>query len=46
VTLPLYVYNMIKVSATPVVNALSTLMLLVTILLVWALKHHSKEELI
>lgn len=46
VTLPLYIYSMIKISATPVVNALSTLMILATILCVWLIKTYSREELL
>ncbi len=46
ITLPLYIYNMIKISATPVVNALSTLMILATVLCVWLVKTYSKEELL
>ena len=45
-TLPLYIYNMIKISATPVVNALSTLMILATVLCVWLIKSYSREELL
>lgn len=46
VTLPLYIYNMIKISATPVVNALSTLMIVATIFCVWLIKTYSREELL
>ena len=46
ITLPLYIYNMIKISATPVVNALSTLMIVATISCVRLIKTYSREELL
>lgn len=45
-TLPLYIYNTIKMSSTPIINALSTLILLASFLSVWAIKRYTKEELI
>lgn len=46
ITLPLYIYNMIKISATPVVNALSTLMILATVICAWVIRVYSREELL
>lgn len=43
-TLPLYIYSMIKFGSTPVINALSTLLLLLTGPIVW-LMHSLSEEI-
>lgn len=43
-TLPLYVYSMIKFGSTPVINALSTLLLFLTGPIVW-LMHTLSEEI-
>ncbi len=43
-TLPLYIYGMIKYGSTPVINALCTLILLLTFLSVWLYQTFSKEE--
>lgn len=43
-TLPLYIYSMIKFGATPVINALSTLILLITCPIVW-LMHALSEDI-
>lgn len=45
-TLPLYIYTMIKTSSTPVVNALSTLILTASFISVWMIQRFSKEEII
>lgn len=43
-TLPLYIYSMIKFGSTPVINALSTLLLLLTGPIVW-LTHTLSEDI-
>lgn len=43
-TLPLYIYGMIKYGTTPVINALCTLILMVTFVSVWLYQTLSKEE--
>lgn len=43
-TLPLYIYSMIKFGSTPVINALSTLILLLTCPIVW-LMHALSEDI-
>ena len=43
-TLPLYIYSMIKYGSTPVINALSTLILLATFLLVIVYHTFAEEE--
>lgn len=43
-TLPIYVYSMIKFGSTPLVNALSTLILFATFIIVVATQLLSKEE--
>jgi len=45
-TLPIYVYGMIKFGATPIINALSTIMLTVTFVLAIAIQLVSKESTI
>ncbi len=45
-TLPIYIYSMIKYGATPVINALSTLILIATFILIWLMRKLSKEEAI
>ncbi|HEY4832626.1 MAG TPA: ABC transporter permease, partial [Waddliaceae bacterium] len=45
-TLPLYIYSMIRTSSTPIVNALSTLILIGSCLSVWIVQLFSKEELL
>lgn len=44
-TLPIQIYSMIKHGATPLINALSTLLLLVTFALVWTVQHLTREPL-
>lgn len=44
-TLPIYVYSMIKFGSTPVINALSTLLLLVTFITVWLTQNFISEEM-
>lgn len=46
VTLPLYVYGMIKFGSTPIINALCTLILGTTFALVWLYKTFAKEEIL
>lgn len=43
-TLPLYIYSMIKFGSTPVINALCTLILLATFILVWLFQSYAEEE--
>ena len=43
-TLPLYIYSMIKFGSTPVINALCTLILLATFILVWLFQTYTEEE--
>ena len=43
-TLPIYVYGMIKFGSTPLVNALSTLILVVTFVIVLATQLLSRDE--
>jgi spermidine/putrescine transport system permease protein len=42
-TLPIYIYSMIKYGATPVINALSTLILAITFVTIWLMRSISKE---
>jgi len=42
-TLPIYVYSMIKYGATPVINALSTLILVATFIAIWLMRKISKD---
>jgi spermidine/putrescine transport system permease protein len=44
-TLPIQVYSMIKHGATPLINALSTLLLVVTFAIVWTVQHLTREPL-
>lgn len=44
-TLPIYIYSMIKYGATPVINALSTLILIATFILIWLMRKISKGEI-
>ncbi len=43
VTLPIYVYSMIKFGGTPVINALSFIMLVLTTLVIWSTQNLTKE---
>lgn len=43
-TLPLYIYNKVKFGSTPIINALSTLILFLTFLSIWVFQSFSKEE--
>lgn len=43
-TLPLYIYSMGKSGATPIINALSAVILVLTFLSVWLIHTFSKEE--
>ncbi len=42
-TLPIYVYGMIKFGSPPLINALSTVLIVVTFFIVW-LSHHLSEK--
>jgi len=42
-TLPIYIYSMIKYGATPVINALSTLILVATFISIWLMRKISKD---
>jgi spermidine/putrescine transport system permease protein len=42
-TLPIYVYSMIKFGSPPLINALSTVMIVITFCIVW-LSHHLSEK--
>ncbi len=42
-TLPIYVYSMIKFGSPPLINALSTVLIIVTFLIVW-FSHHLSEK--
>lgn len=44
-TLPLYIYSKIKTSSTPMVNALSTIILTASFLSVWIVQTFSQEEM-
>lgn len=43
-TLPLYIYGKVKFGSTPVINALSTLILVLTFIAIWCVQTFSKEE--
>lgn len=43
-TLPIYIYSMIKFGSTPVINALSTIILFLTFIIVWLTQTLSKEN--
>lgn len=43
-TLPIRIYSMIKHGSPPLINALSTLLLLITFLVVWASQHLTRES--
>ncbi len=43
-TLPIQIYSMIKHGSPPLINALSTLLLVVTFLIVWLVQHLTQEE--
>lgn len=43
-TLPIQIYSMIKHGAPPLINALSTLLLIVTFVIVWTIQHLTQEE--
>jgi spermidine/putrescine transport system permease protein len=42
-TLPLYVYGMIKVGSTPIINALSAIILILTFLIAWVSQKLTRE---
>lgn len=43
-TLPLYIYSKVKFGSTPVINALSTVILAVTFIAIWCVQTFSKED--
>ncbi len=43
-TLPIQIYSMIKHGSPPLINALSTLLLIVTFVIVWTIQHLTQEE--
>ncbi|BBI17150.1 Spermidine/putrescine transport system permease protein PotC [Neochlamydia sp. AcF65] len=42
-TLPIYIYSMIKYGSTPVINALSVILLIFTFIIIWLTQHLSEE---
>lgn len=42
-TLPIYIYSMIKYGSTPVINALSVILLLLTFAVIWLMQHLTEE---
>ncbi len=43
-TLPIYIYSMIKYGATPVINALSVILLTLTFIVIWLTQHLNDEK--
>ncbi|MBS0636754.1 MAG: ABC transporter permease, partial [Verrucomicrobia bacterium] len=43
-TLPIYVYSMIKFGSPPLINALSTVLIVVTFCIVWFTHHLSEKK--
>jgi spermidine/putrescine transport system permease protein len=43
-TLPLYIYSMIKLGSTPIINALSVIILFLTFLIVWVSQKFTEES--
>ena len=43
-TLPIYIYSLMKFGSTPVINALSTLLIIATFVIVWLVQKITKEE--
>lgn len=43
-TLPLYIYSKVKFGSTPVINALSTLILVLTFMAIWLMQKFTKED--
>ncbi|QLH34819.1 MAG: ABC transporter permease [Parachlamydiaceae bacterium] len=43
-TLPIYIYSMIKYGSTPVINALSVLLLTITFVIIWMTQHLIEEK--
>jgi spermidine/putrescine transport system permease protein len=43
-TLPIYVYSMIKFGSTPIINALSVIILLLTFFMIWIIQSLTKER--
>lgn len=46
VTLPIYIYSMIKYGSTPIINALSFILLALTFLVIWSTRHLLKGKLL
>lgn len=44
VTLPIYIYSMIKFGSTPIINALSFIMLIITFLVIWSTQRLLTEK--
>lgn len=44
VTLPIYIYSMIKFGSTPTINALSFILLIITFIIVWSTQRLIKEN--
>ena len=42
-TLPIYIYSMIKYGSTPVINALSVILLILTFIVIWLMQHLTEE---
>lgn len=43
-TLPIYIYSMIKYGSTPVINALSVILLILTFVVIWLTQHLTEEK--
>ncbi len=43
-TLPIQIYSMIKHGSPPLINALSTILLVVTFLIIWTVQHLTEDE--
>lgn len=43
-TLPIYIYSMIKYGSTPVINALSVILLLLTFVIIWVTQHLTEAK--
>lgn len=42
-TLPIYIYSMIKYGSTPVINALSVILLILTFIVIWLTQHLTED---
>ena len=43
-TLPIYIYSLMKFGSTPIINALSTLLIVATFAIVWIVQTTTKEQ--